>query len=255
MLITATYRKPYRGRDYNRNLFFNLPTKWEEVKINKLISIAMISMDDTLFKMALLKTAFGKYFSMLSLEQIDDYIQLYLSSISLLEMPSFYLLPNGPEDKFEFETLRTLMYMQGYIDEYMEGDKMAIWRMTALLRLRAKKRLHLKQIDALATRLYKWRYIRKLYKERAAAIAYTLGSLRYIQSLYKTTIFRPGKGSSLPDAIHFGWYEIAHQVAKTNVYNDVQDVLDSEFHDVASHLIIEQQQEDQRIANAELHNH
>ena len=260
--LKATYKTYIRGHEFARDLYFYIPNTWEDIKDilsrkerkSRIISKAIITMDDDLLKLALIKYGTGKYFARWTLEQIDDYKRLKMSELSILDMPSFYLLGDLPREKFEYESLRTLQYMQDLLDELLvEGNEKAIWYMLALMRLRRIKKLHRSQINKLGDRLYKWRSIFGRTHQRAAALAYTYGSISFVQDLYKTTIFRPATDTTNPPttyAIHFGWYQIAQQVAAANVWIDVDATLDAEFHDVAAHLIIEQQNDDQRIANA-----
>lgn len=191
---------------------------------------------------------FGRrWFNQLSTEQIDDIIKGIKSEFDFEKFPSSPFMDWVGDDRFEWHTLRTLMlcedFLKEHIDEIIDGAAgLSSWKLYVLFHPSLPNTRQ--EIEKYSKTLKRFSFFFPRLKYRAAALVYAMGSLQFIRDLYATTIFRPSNDTNPVRLISFGWYSIAQDIAQAGAYGDINQVLDTRFHDLATYLISRQNQAD-----------
>lgn len=264
MIINVQLRRPFLNTSFSRSFNIKLPDSADAVgsflswRIKRALGVALLSFDMEVANVCVIRSAFKKYYRYISTE---DMHRLFDFGVFSTENPpdcpiidkvwvqgGFRYLPPA---RMEHVTCREWMYMNEYLDKYLDGDQLASYSLLALL---ARPRIDSDADDPrdkLLTRAAVAREAKKLirswrwyYFARGACLYYALSMRHFIMNIavYKQTIFKKPENQN-PRRIHFGWYENFLHVAESGVFGEsIENVLDAKFHDVAVYLVSKHQE-------------
>jgi hypothetical protein len=220
---------------------------------------AVLAMDDTRIRVAILAHYYPAYYRMMSTQQVVDILAAWdikADYDAMAPMPGwsyFYLQYVAPPKDFATGTLREWIYM----DEYLE--EMDIPALTALLyrrpaddatALRKDDRrtplIGRDQVSLWAKSIKRHSYLKKVQAMQASALLYAIGVKQLVHELYGSRLF----GGEATTTHNLGWMAVAMQIAEQGVFGDYEHVLDTTLHEVLAYMLVKKSEsETQEVKN------